>query len=188
MKKIKFLLLAAFAVSGAILTMQSCSDAAKKLHYDIPYHSGAVEVTIPPTSDTTAVNNISSGPTYFNVDSLIKAKTGNALSISNITSVKLTSVKLTLLDGTTANNFANFQSAYASFYSNSNNTPYQVSIPNNPDVTSYELDLPVDPNAELKSYMTGNTFYYAMGGKLRRPVTASVKCKIEFTYNITVNN
>ena len=187
MKKFRFNLIAVLAVFGTILT-QSCSDSVKKLHYDIPYNSGDVVVTILPTNNTTDLTTIMADPIRFNVDSFIKVKTGNVLGLKNITSVKLLSVKLTLLDGSDANNFANFESCSASFYSNLNPGPYTVSIPKNPDVPAYTLDLPIDPDAELKSYMQGNLFYYAIGGKLRRSVTASVKCKIEFTYNIVVNS
>jgi hypothetical protein len=190
MRKLTLILIAAAAVFGAFFTMQSCSksnDVTQKLHYDIPLHTGAFEVVIPPTDDTSSSHILNSGTTYINIDSFVKANTKNVLGVNNITSVKITAVKLTLLDGTTTNNFANFQSCSASFYSNANTNPYSVSIPNNPDATVYTLDLPIDPNAELKSYMTGNAFTYSVGGKLRRPVTQPVKCKIEFGFNIVVN-
>lgn len=189
MKKLTLLSLAALAVFGSLFTFQSC-DKVKNLHYDLPLQTGSVEITIPPTTDTSSEHAVGTGSAYYNIDSFIKANTGNALGINNITSVKLTSVKLTLLDGTTTNNFANFQSAYASFYTSANSTPYRSSITNNPDVEAYELNPPVDANYDLKSYITngGNTFYYSVGGKLRRAVTQSVRCKVEYKFNITVNN
>jgi hypothetical protein len=187
MRKFTFIPVAAVAVLGSLFTMQSCSKVAEKLHYDLPLQSGSIEVVVPPAYNTDSTYDMGSGTNNINIDSFIKANTSNMLGVSNITSVKITSVKLTLLSGTTANNFANFQSCYSSFYSNSNTTPFVTTIPSNPDATSYSLDLPVDATAELKSYMTGSTYHYSVGGKLRRPVTDSVRCKIEFQFNITVN-
>jgi hypothetical protein len=188
MKKFAFLPVAVLAVLGSVTTMQSCSEAAKKIHYDLPLQPGALEVTIPPTNDTTNVkNNLAANSVHVNIDSFIRAKTGGRLGIDNITSVRILSVRLTLVNGNAANNFANFQSAFASFSSTSNMTPYSVTIPNNPDLAAYFLELPVDPNKDMRSYMTGDVFYYSVGGKLRRPVTQEVKCKIEFQFNIAVN-
>ncbi|MES2704599.1 MAG: hypothetical protein V4649_18305 [Bacteroidota bacterium] len=186
MRKLSFFSVAAIAVFGAFTVMQSCSKITK-LHYDLPMQTGSVEVTIPPTSDTTTQREVGSGVNTFNIDSFIKANTAGALGINNISSVKLTSVKLTLLNGTDTRNFANFQKVYASFYTNTNTTPKIIEL-NNPDVTAYALELPVDPNEELKSYLTGNTFHYSVGGKLRRAITDSVKCKVEYKFNVTVNN
>ena len=186
MKKLTLFTVLAFAVTVAtVATLQSCSKVAKLLQYDIALQSGSVLVVIPPTSDTSATI-AGTGTNSINVDSVIKAGTGNALGVSNITSVKITSVTLNLQNGTTANNFANFKSCYAQVSSNSNTTPYAINIANNPDQTSNTLTLPVDPNAELKGYLTGTQFNYAAGGILRRATTDTLKCVISFQFNVHV--
>jgi hypothetical protein len=187
MRKLTFMPIAAVAALGAVFAMQSCGKIASKLHYDLPLQTGSVEVTIPPTSDTTNQLLVGSGVNHYNIDSFIKANTGNVLGINNITSVKVTSVTLTLTaNASTTNNFANFKSAYASFFTDTKTTPYEVSIPNNPDTYADMLSLPVT-NDELKDYLKGSTYNYTVGGKLRRPITDSVKCKVEFKFNVTVN-
>ena len=172
-------------IATTILTLQSCSKVAKLLQYDIPLQSGSVTITIPATSDTSAAI-FGSGANSINVDSVIKANTGNVLGVSNITSVKLTSATLTLQNSTDSNNFANFKSCYGSVSSNSNTTPYVLNIANNPDVTSNTLNLPVDANAELKGYLSGTQFNYAAGGVLRRPTTISLTCTIQFNFTMHV--
>jgi hypothetical protein len=170
-----------------IMAMQACSKGDTKLDYNLPMQTGSIEVVIPPTPDTTNVKDLGSGANYFNVDSFIRANTKNLLGISNIQSVRLTSVKLALKNATTANNFANLYTYYASFYTNSNTTPYKVAPTEvNKDEFSVSKDVPVDPNAELKGYLNGNQFTYSVGGKLRRPTTDTLKCTIEFKFDVSV--
>jgi len=185
MKKLSLFSILAVSAAFAVTSIQSCSKIASTLQYDIPLQSGSVTIVIPPSADTSGTT-MGSASNNINVDSVIKAGTANVLGVSNITSVKLTSCTLTLSNGTSANNFANFKSCYGSVSSNSNSTPYLISIANNPDVTSNSLTLPVDANAELKSYLTGTTFSYAAGGVLRRATTDSLTCVVNFTFNIHV--
>lgn len=167
------------AVAGSF---QSCSKLLKNLHFNLSMQTETVTVTIPPSTGSISVGPITSS---YNVDSFIKANTGNQLGISNITSVKISACVLNLNNSTTANNFANFQSCSASFYSNTNQTPYALSISGNPDVQSTQLSLPVDSTAQLSSYL-GNQFTYNLSGSLRRPTTIPLNCTITFTYSLVV--
>jgi hypothetical protein len=73
------------------------------------------------------------------------------------------------------------------FYTNGDNSPFGVSIPNNPDTYAETLTLPVDTTAELKGYLTnGSQFTYTMGGKLRRPTSAPIHCTATFSFNVHV--
>jgi hypothetical protein len=168
---------------GVIGALQSCTKGLSSLHFNLGMQTQTVTVTIPATSsDTVAIGPVT---TSYNVDSFIRAQTGNQLGISNINSVKLASVVLTLTNSTSANNFANFQSCTASFTSNTDATPYTLNISNNPDAASSTLSLPVNLNDELKNYI-GTQFSYNLSGILRRPVTAPLTCTITFSYNLIV--
>lgn len=182
MKKLTFLSIMAVIM---IVAMQSCSKVAKLLQYDIPLQSGSITITIPPTAVTSGTAS-GTGTNYINIDSVIKANTGNVLGISNITSVKLKSATMVLQNPDTANNFQNFSSCYASFTSNSASAPYQVSIANNPNTYASTLTLPVDTTVNLKSYITGYQFTYTAGGAIRTATTDSLKCTINFTFSIHV--
>jgi len=178
-------LLSFMAIVVAVFSLQSCTKIGTMLQYDIPMQSGSVTITIPPTSNTAASLN-GSGSNSINIDSIIKANTAGLLGVNNITSVKLTSATMNLQNADANNNFANFQSCFASFTSNSDGSPYQLSITNNPDAFASSLSLPVDTTAELKNYITGSSFTYTAGGQLRAATTQSLTCNITFTFNIHV--
>lgn len=185
MKAYRFLLAAGVVVAGiGLSTMQSCDKIANLVQYDLAMQTASAEVVLPPSSDT--VGSASGSETvYYNIDSFIRANTANVLGLSNITSAKITSCKITILDPTPTKNFANFRSASGSVYSNSNTTPYSISA-NHDDVYGDVFELPVDTTTNLKSYLTGTNFTYTVGGSLRRATTDSVHCKVEFKFKIHV--
>lgn len=166
---------------GVVTTFQSCTKLAQKLNFNLAMQTETVQVSIPPTQGSFSVGPVS---TYYNVDSFVKANTAGQLSAANITSIQVTSAVLTVNNPTPSNNVANFQSASASFYSNTDNTPYTLSITDNPDVYSTTLSIPVDQK-ELAGYI-GNTFNYTFAGTLRRPTTTTLNCTVTFTYSVKV--
>jgi hypothetical protein len=188
MKKYRSLIAVAGIAATCIglSTLQSCDKVANLLQYSLDLQTASAEVVLPPSTDTVGSAS-GSQVVYYNVDSFIRANTGNALGIDNIESVKIESCTLTLLNPTTANNFANFRSATGSVYSNSNTTPYSMSITNNPDVYATTMSLPVDTTVNLKSYLTGNQLTYSAGGSLRRATTDSVHVKVDFKFKIHVH-
>ena len=184
MKRFNFIKsVALVAAVGIVGMLQSCTNGLKSLHFNLGMQTQTVTITIPPTTGGT----ISVGPisTSYNVDSFIRAQTGQQLGINNIYSVKLASCVITITNPTADNNFANFQSCTASFTSNTNSTPYVLTINNNPDTYQNTLSLPVDANAELKTYL-GDQFQYNFTGTLRRPITTTLTCTVTFNYNLVV--
>lgn len=186
MKKQRLLLTATLALSTvALLTTQSCTKLAKNLQYDLAMQTASVQIVLPQALDTMTAS-AGTQTNYYNIDSFIKANTANVLGVSNITSAKLQSVVLSLTNPSASNNFANFKSCYGSFYTNSNTTPYQVSVANNPDVYSTQMSLPVDTTAELKGYLGANNFTYSVGGSLRRVTTYSLHITAQITFKVHV--
>lgn len=184
MKKFKlFSVLAVIAVAS--VGLHSCSKIAQALQYDIPLQTGSVTIVIPPTPADSGYASGTASNT-INIDSVIKANTSNTLGVSNVTSLKLTSATMLIQNPDSADNFQNFSSCTASFYTNSNTTPYQVTIANNPNVYESTLNLPIDSTVELKSYINGNQFTYSAGGNLRTSTTKSLTCTISFTFDIHV--
>jgi hypothetical protein len=163
-------------------TLQSCSKLASKLlNFNLSMQTETINVDVPPTG-----GSISVGPmtTNYNVDSFVRASTAGQLGAANISSVKLTSCVITINNPSIANNFGNFESCSASFYSNTDTNPYTVNIANNPNSYATTLNLPVD-QTELASYI-GNQFTYSLAGKLRRPTTTTLHCTVTFTYSVNV--
>jgi hypothetical protein len=187
MKRKHLIAMSAVAVTlSTIFLVQSCTKIGGLLNFNLSMQTETVNVTIPVTTDTSGTITIGPTVTNFNVDSFVKAQTGNQLGAANINSVKLNSVIFSLNNaGLNANNFSAFQSIAASFTSNTNSTPYAITIANNPDVYATVLNVPVDTTVELKSYI-GNTFNYTVTGKLRHPTTIPLQCTISVTFSVNV--
>ena len=170
----------------AMLSMNSCNKLAANLSYDLNMQTASVNFTIPPCSNTSIALS-GTETNYYNIDSFIKANTLGTMGVSNISSVKITSCSIALNNATSANNFANFSTCTGGFYTDGDNTPYSVTIANNPDVYSAVLNLPVDTSAELKGYLSNSKiFTYTLSGALRRPTTDSVHCTATFYFKIHV--
>ena len=176
----------AFAITTITiaLTVLSCSKLANLLTFRLGMQTKSFDFTIPVTTNTGAM---AVGPivTAFNVDSFIKANTASQLGVANIKSVKLSSVVLTLNNADAANNFQNFAFVNLDLSSNTNGTPYTMSIPNNPDSYASTLSLPVDTTVDLSTYI-GNEFTYTVRGNLRKPTTKELNCTATVTFNLVV--
>lgn len=186
MKRYRILFASALAVTCVgIAALQSCNKLANLVNYDLDMQTASVEVTLPPTSDTIG-SAAGSQVTHYNVDSFIKANTSNALGIANISSAKMKSCTITLLNPNATNNFANFRTATGSIYSNTNTTPYLLSLSND-DSYRTVLNMPIDTSAELKDYLTGTDFTYSAGGSLRRATTDTLHVRVDFAFKVHVH-
>lgn len=191
MKKIFQFTLGVAALATMFIT-QSCNQVTNAVKLpDYSWTGASYDITFPPTNDTTAQATIGTQDMTVNIDQLIKDNTGGVGSFNSIKSVHITDIKLTLLDATTQNNFANFSYAGAAFNTDANNgnyDPYNIAyVENNPDVYSTILTPPVlSTNDDVKKYFQSNTkFYYIVVAKLRRPLKDSVHCHVDLTYNIS---
>ena len=116
---------------------------------------------------------------HFNLDSIVKANTGNNFGAGDITSVKLNQIKLKILTGADANNnISNFESAAFSFSSSSNSTPTTVTNVSFADVYATEKTIPGDNSLELRPYLSGTELYYNVSASLRRHTTHPIKISI----------
>jgi hypothetical protein len=187
MKQVKLIpSLAIIMTIASVFMLQSCTKIGNALQYNLALQSGSVTVAIPPMTNTGSIASVDAGSNTINIDSFIKAHTAGLLGVANIQSVKLTSCTITVQNGNSANNFANFESCSAAFSSNAESTPYSVNIADNPDAYATSLTMPVDTAIELKNYLVGNQFNYSVGGKLRRSTTDTLNCTIQFQFNIRV--
>lgn len=167
----------------------SCSKVVKDVHYDLAMQIGSVDIMIPPTEDTNTEHLLGTGIAHFNIDSFIKSNTQNVLGAGNIQSIHLTACTLTIpsqQSATIRNNFANLQSCYATFASSGSTQSYISRLDSNPDQAATTLSIPVNQNVDLIDYMKGSDFTYSIGGRLRRPITDSIKCTIQYQFSIGV--
>ncbi len=185
MKKHSLLSILVLAMSVFVISsLQSCTKLGKNLHFNLPMQTGTATITFPASGSTTGQINFGTTTVGYNVDSFIMASTANQLNSSNISSVKIVGMKLTLTNPNIENNFANLQSVNAAFTSNSNQTPYIVSLGNIPDTYTTTIDLPVD-STELKSYL-GSQFTYTINAVLRRATTIPLNCTVSYQFSVVV--
>jgi hypothetical protein len=183
MKKVLQITLSALLL--VTLTFESCDKIAKNVVKPLTYSwtGASMEVMIPPATDTANVQIAG----VYNIDSLIKSQSSLA-QFSDLTSVKVTNITLTLNNADAQNNFANFQYVLASFNSDAGTFPaYGLAvIQDNPDAFASTLSLPpTDPTQNVKQYFAPKTnIVYLLVGKLRRPTTHNLDCTITVTYDI----
>lgn len=190
MKKNTHIVLALCSAVMLLFSLQSCQTIQNAIPAQtITFTGASADFQIPVTTDTASDSIIGSASFSYNIDSEIKAVTSNTFGESNIQSVKLTSVILTLSDADSADNFANFSNLSSTFYTSVNTTPFTISnIPNNPDVYSDSLNVPIaNPDQDLKPYFGSSmTFNYQVIGKLRRATTKTLNCHAAISYAIAV--
>ncbi len=173
-------------LAGVCITTQSC----KKIHllnYDLPLRT-YVMLHIPPGDSTALISDTSIS--YVDIDSVVKGGTGSVYGYKNISSIKLTSLTMTLANGDDSDNFANFQSCFLYFTTNSGtnySSAYQLDLTNIPDSYTNYKALPVSTTDELKSYLIGNQFNISGGGVLRRRTTKTLNCQVQIDFNMHVN-
>lgn len=168
--------------------LQSCGKIASNLQYDLSMQTASVNITIAPISDTSAAATMGTVTSSYNIDSFIKSKTSGAFGVSNISSAKMSSCTLTLVNPNSSNNFANFQDCNVNFYTNTNTTPFSVAlITNNPDTYAATLNVPIDATTDMKTYLQGNQLTYSLSGKLRRSTTDTLTCTVQLVMNVHVH-
>ncbi len=182
MNRMKFLV-PVMAMLVGVLALSSCNKLKDAAKVNIGLSSTKVDFTIPIITQTGPVQ-LAAFNEYVNVDSIIKANNAS-VAASNIQSVYITSCEITMLDGDAVNNFAVLESGKAELSSNTKPDMITVAeVTNNPDMLSYELDLPVNSSINLKEYFNATTFSYKLSGTARRTTTKEIHCTATIKYNL----
>ncbi len=164
----------------------SCKKVIKKAFPGVDAVIPDVTITVPaipfvfPTE-----SSLGNYPASFNLDSTVKINTSGVFGASDITSVKVKSITITLTNPDPLNNLQNFEYARLQLTSNTNSTPANITTINFPDVYASTITDTPASSPELISYLGGNQIFYNVFGKLRRvttkslTMTVSVKVRIE---------
>lgn len=178
------------AVLACGLIFNGCNKVANKLAQSIGWDGVDITIDVPPTTAVGSYATVGTGTFVYNFDSLIKAKTSNALGMSNIDEFKFTSCVLTILNPSSTNSFGDFSAAKASFSTNYNTTTALLGeITSNPDVMSSSLTIPVNTTTNMRPYLPSSglvTINYDLSGNMRRVRTTTTKVNVHITYNIHV--
>ena len=116
---------------------------------------------------------------HFNLDSIVKVNTGNNFGAADITSVKVKSFRLKIVQyGDSANNLANFECASFNFSSSTKSDAIKVATVNFVDAFTLEKVISGDGTPELRPYLDGTELYYDISASLRRHTKKSIKISI----------
>jgi hypothetical protein len=180
-------LLTSALIAACALALNSCDKVKTSTPLTINWDGIDVTVTVPAVSDTTPQTGLGTGTFSYDIDSLIKDKSSNALSISNIDSIVINSCTITVLNPDAGNNGQNVKHAHVLFYTDTH--PATVEIGNaidNPDTYSDNIPCTVPKNVLKDYFQAGDkpTVHYRLDGQLRRPTTHPLDLKIHVTYTL----
>jgi hypothetical protein len=164
-----------------LATIVSCKKAAKALFPGAEFDLPETVVPVPPIPFVLPFEvGLDTITQRINLDSIVRANTGNNFGAGDISSVTLQSIKFRITDSLADdnNNFSNFESARFTLTSNSNSTPVEVANITFPttrtDAVTYTPSNPI----ELRSYLDGNELKYIVYGKIRKVTTKELRIAI----------
>ncbi len=186
----KHIILSALALTVSATVFTSCSKIKDAVAVPATFTWSAMDVTlnVPVVTDLSSHDVMGSGTFSYNLDSFIKKQTGDVYGINNIDEFRFHSCTLTMLNPDADNNFGNFETAKASFYTNVNNTAATIGqIDNNPSSYAGVLSIPINNTSNMKSYIPSSgpiTIYYSLGGKMRKVTTKTLNVQVHIEYDI----
>ena len=179
----KFFITASVALMT--LTTISCKKTILSLFPGFDVKVPDMQVTLPPIPIVPAEEvQIGSITSHFNLDSTIRANTGNVFNISHVTSMKVSKMVATLSNGNVLNNLSNFESGRFLIYSNANTTPGPLATFSFPTTETYTFTGNTDNAPDIVSYYTGTEITYQLYGKLRRPTTQQLNLTVSTTIRV----
>ncbi len=168
---------------GSILALASCDKIKDAVKIDLGVTSSDITFTIP-VLEQSGEATLATDQVYLNIDSIIKTYDEN-LSASNIKSAVIESCTITLIGGDSVDNLSVLESCKVQFSSDSKQETIIVAeLPNNPDVESYTLEIPVNSNLDLAPYFKSKNFSYKLTGVSRRATSQKLECKATVSYHI----
>ena len=165
MKKIVILFIVTFIFFAAL---PSCKKLIKAVFGGTDVNVPAFQVSIPAIPIVLS-NEISVGSYsfYFNLDSSVRANSAGVFGASDVNSIKVKQVNISITNADQQNNLANFESARVTLQSNTNNNPAELLAIAFPDSTaSTYIYIPTN-SPELLSYLKGSTVANILGGIAR---------------------
>jgi hypothetical protein len=174
-----------FLVITASFIITSCDKVAELFKADITF-SDTISFVIPKGQRITTIDTTET--VQFNVDSFIQASTNNNANLSNLKSAKLKAVTLSMNESS-GQDFRLFKRVEVSVRSSNNSSPYTLRVNNLMNNTKV-LNIPVNPNDDLKNYFNSTSFIYSLFAEVKSdtPVTISedIPCNLAIEYTLSV--
>lgn len=172
-------------IAAITLSSLSCKKALESLFPGLDVQVPDMQVTIPAIPILPA-NEIAIGSftMHFNLDSAIKANTGNVFSINSVSSMKLKEMTVSVSNGDINNNLSNFESGRITLSSNANSAEAPLASFLFPTTETYTYSANTDNSPDILSYYQGTEITYKLFGKLRKITTNSLNLTIKSTIRV----
>ncbi len=181
----KRIIILSVVLLSVVASLISCNKIASAIFSGIEFNVPDISVNIPvipyvvpsETQFGTATQNI-------NLDSVVKANTGNIFGADVVKTVSIKSVAVTITNADDLNNLSNFESARITLTSNNNSSPIDIANITFPTTNSATFVFTPTDTKEFVSYLKGSTLTYTIYGKNRKITTktlnfvASVRLKV----------
>jgi hypothetical protein len=174
-----------FVVIVIIIGSFACKKIIKKIFQGIDANVPEFVVVLPPIPYAPPFEvPLGTFRQEFNLDSTIRANTGDVYGAKDVSSVKVKQIVFNLSNADEQNNISNFESARLTFLSNIRADTLTIASIAFPDTyaTSYTYT-PVN-SPELKPYLDGSVFYYNAYGKVRRITTRQMEMSVQVTLRV----
>lgn len=183
MKNFK-VLLTFFSIVSVIL---ACSKGNERLSRDLLSPLTPVPFELTASTGSSTNKNLTTFQKRMNLDSLIKANAGPSFGTADIQSIKLTSMRLDVLNFDTVYNFRLIDSLQVKLLNGPDTTAILAQVISNPDVNSETLILPLaGDQPELRDFVGGGSFNYVLSGHIRRNTALPLKATLTAQYTITI--
>lgn len=173
MKKV-FLLLAIAAC--ATFSFSSCQKLEEIIFqpFESPY---TFEVTIPVVTNTTSELPMGTTNVRFNLDSVIRANTGNVFGADIVGSMHISEIGITLLDSDASNNLSNFEYVKLGVATDGT-TPVVIGPLNIPAGATTTTTFALGNGLNVKSLFSGANTRFELSGKAKTATTKTLKARI----------
>ena len=173
MKKV-FLLLTVAAT--AAFTLSSCEKLKDAIFqsFETPY---GFDVTIPVVTNTSSEISFGEANVRFNLDSIIRANTGNVFGADVVGNVQVKEVAFEVKEGNATSNLANFEYVKLNVAA-SNASPIIMGPYNIPASASSSISFPVTSSFNVKSLFSGASVNFKVTGKARTATTQPMKVRV----------
>ena len=170
-----------------ILFLLACSKGNEHITRDLYTIALPVAFNFPAITDSTQVTDITEFKGSTNIDSLIRTSTSSQFGTENIESIKISAVKLDIVNSDTTYNFRLLENLTVSLKGRTTTSDVLARITNNSDLISSSLILPVTgADVELKEIFNTGSYTYVLRGKVRRKTPRLFKATVTAQYRITL--
>ena len=170
-----------------ILLLISCSKGNEHITRDLVTAAIPVGFTFPAITDASKSATITEVKGSTNLDSLISAATNREFNIADLKSIKISALRLDVVNTDTTYNFRLLENLTVKLKSRTGTSNELAKVNTNFDFIAPTLIVPITgPEEELKTIFNGGNYNYELSGKVRNTTPVSFKATLTAQYRVTL--